>query len=456
MKKLIDLYNRENTFIVISPYPKKGTLYNRTHGIVSFAKNTVNALLPHFSKQYKKIVVLADKLAKDNLVYKENKTLIVRCFKKNKLIFYIQLLNQLRKFNRVNQLLIQFDFSLYGDFIVTSLFPLFLFFLHFGRRKINLVLHSMVHDLKTISSHLGYNQSFGSKIKIFFYNFCLQVFYLLCTHLVTNVIVVEKNFVADLKKINPYASVKYIPHGVDIVRHRINRNKARKILHFEKKDFVVLYFGFVAWYKGADFLVNNFLNPLTIKGRNIRFLIAGGKSASLSNKKYYQQYYANLLKKLAKSKNITLTGFVKEQNISRYFKAADLVILPYRTLMASSGPLSFVFTYKKPFIFSNKLKSLFKNDYLHEAMKETQITEEDILFPLTRQDLIEKISTIMASKKLSRLKTLSSLARKKIVWNRLGEEWSNLLTSESIPLYRFNIISSLLRFKKTFTLKANQ
>ncbi|MEK7597311.1 MAG: glycosyltransferase [Patescibacteria group bacterium] len=410
------------SLILISPYPKRGTLYNKTHGIVSFAKNTVTSIYPHMKKLDKSIVVIADKTSHAE-TYAEKGVYVERAFEKNKFSMYLEIFKKLLKYNKTKDLLVEFDFSLYGDFYVVSLFPFFLLFLKLLGYRTNLVLHAVILDLKKIGPHLGYGNDLLSKVKIQIFTMCIKVFYLLFSFTTQKIIILENAFVAELKKINPRAKIVFVPHGVDLPHRQISYLEARKKLGFTKNEFVATSFGFVVWYKGADFLVNNFSKSLTIAGKKIKFILAGGKTPPLASKQYYKEYYAKISRKIQKSKNIKLTGFVDEKDISTYYAASDLMIFPYRAFMAASGPLSFALSYKKPFILSDNFRDIKKNIEFSDAMIKANLTDKDIFFPMTKKGIVTSIKNFQNPQKMKNMKYFSKRLYKQYTWKKLGKLW---------------------------------
>lgn len=408
--------------LVISPYPKKGTLYNNTHGIVSFAKNTVNAIHPYMKKSGRSMVVIANQVGKSES-YMENGVKVERCFEKNKFSMYINIFKRLLNYKNSKDLLIEFDFSLYGDFYVVSLFPIFLLFLRLFGYRINLVLHAVILDLKKIAPHLGYGNDLLSKLKTNFYTLCIKVFYFLFSITTSKIFVLENTFVNDLKKINPKANVFSIHHGVDSQHNKITNAQARGKLGIKNNEFTVTSFGYVAWYKGSDFLVNNFSKRLNLSNKNIKFLLAGGQAPAISSKQYYKNYYEKISQKLKGSKNIKLTGFINEEDIATYYVASDLMIFPYRAFMASSGPLSFALTYKKPFILSNNFKDIKKDKIFSDLMSKAGLKESDIFFDLTKKEVVLSIKNILETKKIIKLKKFSELLSQQYSWNKIGKTW---------------------------------
>jgi len=60
-------------------------------------------------------------------------------------------------------------------------------------------------------------------------------------------------------------------------------------------------------------------------------------------------------------------GFLDEKDLPVYFGAADLVVLPYRTFMSSSGPLSLAQAMGKPFILSEEAARVLKTQDFKES-----------------------------------------------------------------------------------------
>lgn len=105
----------------------------------------------------------------------------------------------------------------------------------------------------------------------------------------------------------------------------------------------LLFFGFVRPYKGLDVL----LRALGIlKGCNITLSIAG----EFWNDK---QTYLTLINDLGIADKVEIIDrYVPEQEMSSYFAAADLVVLPYRRSI-TSGVIATAYGYKKPVLATN-------------------------------------------------------------------------------------------------------
>ena len=112
---------------------------------------------------------------------------------------------------------------------------------------------------------------------------------------------------------------------------------------------IVLFFGIIRSYKGLDILIKS-MEKVFENDSQIRLLIVG---ECYSNK--------NLYMKLINSSNhkdriVWVDKFVEDSDVSAYFSAADVVVLPYRTA-SQSGVIPLAYHYNKPVITSD-LESL--------------------------------------------------------------------------------------------------
>lgn len=426
--KLVKSFNQPDSFLVISSYPEKGIKYSgKVCAVGGFAKNTIDGLNSYFAKigRQRKIVVLTLIVDKEE-IYKEDGVLVWRIFKRNDPFSYLKLWQVIYQFNQVKDILVEFEFASFGDIKTTALFPLTLFGLRVARKNIALVLHQVISDLKNLTGHLGW-EKMGLKIKLF--NFGLKAFYWALVFSSQKVIVLEETLKERLVgMVGTRKKVVIIPHGVDRNLNIISKEKARIKLGLRKDEPIILYFGYLTWYKGVDFLVKTFIeNEIKVKGKRVRLIIAGGESVTQKIKPYYQKFVKKVYALVKKSKMIRITGFVEEKELPLYFAAADLIVLPYRIFMSSSGPLSLCLGFSKPFIMSQALKSyLFSKDFAI-CLSENGLKKGDILFSLQNQALAKKIEP--AFKNRSKLANFSADLAKKRDFNVLAASYSELIES---------------------------
>jgi len=428
-KKIITKYNRANTLAVVSSYPPQGTTYgDGVGGVASFAKNTITSL-QQYNKQ--KIVVFAEILNQPE-IYEEGNVLVIRCWKRNSYKLYFQLMANITKFTQIKKYLIEFEFALYGDFFVAGVFPLFLMWLRIWGKQVNLVVHQVITDLSSLSGHLGWDKK---NWLTQFFSFGIRHFYKLLGLTASRLVVLEKEFERRFIKLGiATQKITTISHGVDCKLRSINKELARKQLGLPQRNKVVLVFGFLTWYKGTDLAVKA-LHQIYEQEPNskISLVIAGGESVTQSGKKHYQRFIQRLYRNAVKNPRVVITGFVKEKQLRSYFSAADLVILPYRSFMSSSGVLSLALSFAKPFILSTPLKEWFKNGE-QEYMGQASFFRPD-KYALAQQIL----DTVINNKRMQNLENMSKLIKEQRNYQNIATKYDQLINWGTIPVSHLNL-----------------
>jgi glycosyltransferase involved in cell wall biosynthesis len=401
--------------IVITSYPPKESLYGKkVGGLASFAKNTIQSIGDKFE-----FIILAEILDKKD-EYTEGNNLVKRIWNRGKLSLYFKLLKELWKYRKEsNHIFLEFEFSIFGGMYVTGFMPLFLFASKLFGYKTTIVIHQVVEDIRKLAKHLGLKEK---TFRLNILNFLLKKFFKMLCSASNKLIVLDQIHKENLQKITKSRrDIHVIPHGVDqkeVVIREIDEVKN------------IMYFGFMTWYKGADWLVKNFDkyckdNP--DKSKNLKLYMVGGQSPTQKDNPNYGEFYNELEDYAQSNDQIELTGFIDEKEFDKYFLMADLVVLPYRVLMSSSGPLSLAFTYKKPFLMSNKLSQyMITNDFV-KGLNYLQLQAEDVTFKLEDNerlfDHIRKLDKVSITK----LVALSTYIKDARSWESLGKEYVNVL-----------------------------
>jgi glycosyltransferase involved in cell wall biosynthesis len=133
-----------------------------------------------------------------------------------------------------------------------------------------------------------------------------------------------------------------VPHGIEVV-DTVDRESARSALGVGGDRLCVLCFGFLAPYKGLEAA----LGAARLAGDAIELVIAGGEHPRLAD-------YAYRLRDTAPG-NARFTGFVPDEDVARWFAAADVALLPYPRPFASSGPLALALAHGTPVLMSEPL-----------------------------------------------------------------------------------------------------
>lgn len=123
----------------------------------------------------------------------------------------------------------------------------------------------------------------------------------------------------------------------------ITREQARQYLGLSEKDFVLLFLGSVAEYKGIDIAIEALA---LLQDDSIKLLIAGPLDRASS-------YGARVARLAEKSENTVLCErYVPDDEVQVYFNAADYTIYPYRSI-DNSGPLYLTLAFGVPTIMRN-------------------------------------------------------------------------------------------------------
>jgi len=140
--------------------------------------------------------------------------------------------------------------------------------------------------------------------------------------------------------------VKQTVHPLfDNFGERIDREEALQTLQLDPQFSYLLFFGFIRDYKGLDILFQAFaderLQKLPIK------LIVAGEFYSKPDK------YLQLIKDLHLENRIILkTDFIPNNQVNRYFCAANIIVQPYKSA-TQSGVTQIGFHFHKPMLVTN-------------------------------------------------------------------------------------------------------
>lgn len=132
---------------------------------------------------------------------------------------------------------------------------------------------------------------------------------------------------------------RVIHHGVETAEP-VDREHARRSLGVEDERLVVLCFGFVAPYKGVE----TALAAAELAGRDVELVVAGGPHPRLADG---EDYLAALA---ARHPGVRFTGYVPDQDVARWHRAADVALLCYPRPHASSGALALALAHGTPLL----------------------------------------------------------------------------------------------------------
>src|SRR6185295_15110897 len=99
-------------------------------------------------------------------------------------------------------------------------------------------------------------------------------------------------------------------------------------LNLDPSFHYLLFFGFIRKYKGLDLLLEAFADE-RLRKLQLKLIVAG---------EFYEDSkpYLGLISKLNLQSHVILkTDFIPEEEVKKYFSAADVIVQPYRSATQS-------------------------------------------------------------------------------------------------------------------------
>jgi len=158
--------------------------------------------------------------------------------------------------------------------------------------------------------------------------FTLGIQYHLADHIFVHTEKMKSELISEFGVVSSCVTV--IPFGINnaVPRTDLSPSEARRQLKILDNDKVLLFFGKIGPYKGLDYLVAAFQDNLA--RRDYRLIIVGTPRAGS------EQYWRSIQGTIRKDPRLFVrTEFIPDDEIEVYFKAADILVLPYRHIYQS-------------------------------------------------------------------------------------------------------------------------
>jgi len=145
-------------------------------------------------------------------------------------------------------------------------------------------------------------------------------------------------------------SVTVIPFGINnsIAFTHMTEKEARARLGIGDGERAILFYGRIKPYKGLEYLVSAFLQLLT-RREDYRLIVAGEPHAC---EEYWAEMQKAMHKEVQRGRIVLRIGYIPDNETELYFKAADVVVLPYREIY-QSGVLFLGYSFGLPVIASD-------------------------------------------------------------------------------------------------------
>jgi D-inositol-3-phosphate glycosyltransferase len=241
----------------------------------------------------------------------------------------------------------------------------------------------------------------------------LKVQYNLSDHIFVHTDGMKTELVADFDISEEKVSV--IPFGINntVPNTSLSGAEARRQLGIDKDERALLFFGNIAAYKGLEYLVLA-LTELLNRDENYRLIIVGKPKGS---EEYWKQIQATIAGSCIRDRVIEVIEYVPDEATELYFKAADVLILPYAQVFQSqSGVLLLGYSFGLPAIAADV-----------GTLRE-DIAEEETGFvfnPRDSSDLASKIDKYFKSELFHKLENrrakIKAYANERYSWSRVAK-----------------------------------
>jgi D-inositol-3-phosphate glycosyltransferase len=173
--------------------------------------------------------------------------------------------------------------------------------------------------------------------------------------------------------------VTVIPFGINnsVPNTRLTPAEARRRLGIRDGEKAILFFGNIAPYKGLEFLTAAFQQFLS-QSDNYRLIIAGWPK---NCETYWMTIQESIRPEVECGRILLKADFIPDEEAELYFKAADVLVLPYRYIY-QSGILFLGYSFGLPVLASDV-----------GALKE-EIVEGDTGFVFRPEDPVDLAATV--------------------------------------------------------------
>jgi glycosyltransferase involved in cell wall biosynthesis len=180
----------------------------------------------------------------------------------------------------------------------------------------------------------------------------LRIQYNLCHHIFVHTEGMKREMISEFRM--PENKVTVVPFGINntVSDTALSIAEAKRQLGISRGDRTLLFFGNIAPYKGLEYLISAFAELLN-KDRSYRLIIVGKPKESEG---YWMQIHQGIVRSGIRDRVIERIEYIPDEETELFFKAADVLILPY-TRMFQSGVLFLGYSFGLPALIPSRLTS---------------------------------------------------------------------------------------------------
>lgn len=163
----------------------------------------------------------------------------------------------------------------------------------------------------------------------------LKIQYRLADHIFVHTRKMRDELLADFGV--PQRKISVIPFGINNIfpSTDLTIEDAKRRLGLCPDERAILFFGRIAPYKGLDYLIPAFVELAGRQG-NIRLIIAGKIEKGCSG--YWESIQRAINASGVTEKIIQRIEFIPDNEVELFFKAADVLVIPYTSIFQSGVP----------------------------------------------------------------------------------------------------------------------
>ena len=152
------------------------------------------------------------------------------------------------------------------------------------------------------------------------------------------------------------------PQDVTVIAHplftpdptgaTLSKTQARERLGLPADAHVVLTWGYWNGYKGVEVLAQGFARYRQ-RDPNAILILGTGPHPQLRDDAQYIASYDAEMRALSSHDGIVHAGFIDDERLGEYVRAADVCVFAYTKYLAASGPATYALTQEAPVLFSS-------------------------------------------------------------------------------------------------------
>jgi glycosyltransferase involved in cell wall biosynthesis len=174
----------------------------------------------------------------------------------------------------------------------------------------------------------------------------LKLQYRLADHIFVHTEKMRDELRADFGVHEQAITVLIHPLNVAVPDTQLTPGEAKAQLGIRDDERTILFFGAIAPYKGLDFLVSAF-QGIVARDAKYRLIIAGRPRGG--SEKYWQDIHETIRRTIDPRQVIQDINYIPDQRMELYFKAADVLALPYKEIF-QSGILFLAYSFGLPVV----------------------------------------------------------------------------------------------------------